>query len=121
MDGTLARALLGVPTHATTEQIRRAFRVAAFDAHPDQGGDGLRFRQLVAARDLLVISAPDYPPPAKRSDRFLRVTDVPARPSFDEVDQARKAPAGIGRRLAAALATSTDETFDAVLARVMAA
>ncbi len=111
MDGTLARALLGVPTYATSDLIRRAFRVAAFNAHPDQGGDDLRFRQVVAARDLLLETAPE-PTTSDVADRFRAVTRPPAETTLDVTDIVRaKAPA----------APPAVPTFDEVLASVLAA
>src|SRR5579871_1308530 len=67
-----ARALLGVGPLATAGEVRRAFREAAKQAHPDRpGGDEQRFRQVVAAYHKLQPKArpgPDRfaPPPAPR-------------------------------------------------------
>lgn len=111
MDGTLARALLGVPTHAEPDLIGRAFRVAAFDAHPDRGGDALRFRQLVAARDFLLANA--TLPPCPAGDPFTAGTrPVPTR-TIDVMDVHRPRPS--------ASPSPARDTFDQVLARVMAA
>ena len=45
-----ARELLGVGPYATPGDVRRAFREAAKVAHPDRaGGEGERFREVVAA------------------------------------------------------------------------
>lgn len=48
-----ARQVMGVRETATTAEIRRAFRVAAKQAHPDRGGDAERFREVVEAYHLL--------------------------------------------------------------------
>jgi len=51
-----ARKTLGLPVSAqlTSEGIHRAFRRAAKTAHPDAGGDERVFRDLAAARDVLI-------------------------------------------------------------------
>lgn len=46
--------LLGLDADATTEEIRRAYRLRAKAAHPDAGGDPAAFRQLLAAYETLV-------------------------------------------------------------------
>lgn len=64
-----ARKLLRVPAHASAAELRRAFREAAKQAHPDRdGGDAERFRRVVAAYHLLAeappASDPFFQPPA---------------------------------------------------------
>ena len=49
-----ARALLGLPEDHTRADILRAFRKAAFKAHPDAGGSAELFRRVVEARDRLL-------------------------------------------------------------------
>jgi hypothetical protein len=49
-----ARRLLGVQADADRAAINAAFRRAALQAHPDQGGDGRTLAALKAARDLLL-------------------------------------------------------------------
>lgn len=56
-----ARRLLGVPTDASGEQIRRAYRRRARTDHPDAGGDPDAFLRLQAARDLLAGSPREMP------------------------------------------------------------
>lgn len=111
MDGTLARALLGVPTHADPDLIGRAFRVAAFDAHPDRGGDALRFRQLLAARDFLLATATEAPNPAR--DPFSAHRQPARTCTVDLADIVRRRPEVVP--------APAHDTFDQVLARVMAA
>jgi hypothetical protein len=41
--------LLDVPSHATLEEIRAAFKRRALALHPDHGGDPATFRRLVRA------------------------------------------------------------------------
>jgi hypothetical protein len=49
-----ARALLGLPRNYTRADIIRAFRKAAFKAHPDVSGSAELFRRVVEARDRLL-------------------------------------------------------------------
>jgi hypothetical protein len=53
MDGRHARAVLGVPAHATSEDVRRAFRRRALATHPDRGGDRTTFELVVLAFETL--------------------------------------------------------------------
>lgn len=46
-------ACLGVPVDADLDTVRRAFRRAALDTHPDRGGDAASFRAVRAAYDQL--------------------------------------------------------------------
>jgi curved DNA-binding protein len=62
-----ARAALGVDAQATASELRRAFREAAKQAHPDRpGGDAERFRGVVDAYHRLSAPAPTsfFQPPA---------------------------------------------------------
>ncbi len=59
MDGTRARALLGVPEHASTLELRRAFRQRALQTHPDHGGNADAFAELVRALAVLEPVAPN--------------------------------------------------------------
>ena len=60
-----ARKLLGVSPRADVGEVRRAFREAAKQAHPDRpGGDEQRFRQVVAAYHRLQ--------PTRRVDRIIQ-------------------------------------------------
>ena len=53
-----AARLLGVSPHAEPVEVKRAFRLWAAWAHPDQGGSAERFAELCAARDRLLERAP---------------------------------------------------------------
>ena len=44
--------LLGVGSHATFQELRAAYRRAALATHPDKGGTGESFRQVVFAFEL---------------------------------------------------------------------
>ena len=94
MDGTRARALLGVSAHATPDELRQAFRRRALSTHPDRGGDACNFDETVAAfRSLSAATAiiPESEPvvhvPFDRYDTTRPNTRRPRRPSFAEVLQ----------------------------------
>ena len=53
-DRAQAARLLGVSPDADPTEVKRAFRLWAVWAHPDQGGSAERFTDLCAARDLLL-------------------------------------------------------------------
>ena len=117
MDGTRARALLGVPLGASTTTVTRAFRGAVLVAHPDHGGDPAAFAALVAARDLLLAEAPVADPPARRADPFAAAAAAPAPPSVDLLDRPRRVPQPTGQRTV----VGVDDGFEAVLAAALAA
>lgn len=52
-----AARMLGVAPDAQPAEVKRAFRLWAAWAHPDQGGSSDRFAELCAARDLLLGAA----------------------------------------------------------------
>jgi DnaJ homolog subfamily C member 19 len=53
-----ARALLGVPTGASREEIIAAHRRLAALVHPDRGGSNDALREANAARDVLLTELP---------------------------------------------------------------
>lgn len=53
-EDSAARALLGVGTNATPDEIRRAYRTKMAQAHPDRGGSHNEAARLTAARDRLL-------------------------------------------------------------------
>lgn len=67
--------LLGIDADATSDDIRRAYRVRAKAAHPDAGGDPESFRRLLVAYETLI-----------RSDR---------RRDYDDQLGIRVAPRGV--------------------------
>ena len=81
MDQDEAAALLGVPSDATAETVRRAWRVWARIAHPDVGGDPHHFSRLDEARRQL-LRAPAVQAPLQRRPResLSSVRRRPAHP-----------------------------------------
>ncbi|WP_411287813.1 DnaJ domain-containing protein [Phenylobacterium sp.] len=77
---TQAREVLGVGPLASPGEVRRAFRAAAKQAHPDRAGDEARFRQVVQAYHRLraarpsadrIIQPPAATTPAQPGDRLV--------------------------------------------------
>lgn len=66
-DRAQAARLLGVPPDADPTEVKRAFRLWAVWAHPDQGGSADRFTDLCAARDLLLEPRTTTRPPGSRT------------------------------------------------------
>jgi len=58
MDGSRARAVLGVAEHATADDCRAAFRRRCLATHPDRGGDPDAFADVVHALHTLTASTP---------------------------------------------------------------
>jgi hypothetical protein len=87
MDGRRARIVLGVAHDAGPDEIRRAFRTRALVTHPDRGGSGGSFAELVAALAALDSDVAALPAPAR-----VRVPlALPAsRPRFDAYDSPRR-------------------------------
>lgn len=79
-----AARLLGVSPHAEPAEVKRAFRLWAAWAHPDQGGSAERFAELCAARDRLLERAPAQAdativPRPRRAWRDVLVRPTPLR------------------------------------------
>ncbi len=95
MDGTRARALLGVSSRATPDELRRAFRRCALSTHPDRGGDAACFDETVVAFRSLsstAIVAVPAPPAVEHAPFDAYDTTAPASqryepPSFAEILQ----------------------------------
>ena len=99
MDGTYARALLGVADHATNDDVRRAFRQRARATHPDHGGDAEAFTHTKRAFKTLqtqprvgvspVVAAPTLVfDPNRRIDTYDCTpsrSNRPLRASFQDV------------------------------------
>lgn len=60
-DRVVASQTLGVTLGAGLPEIRKAWRQAAFDAHPDRGGCAKAFAALSEAYQVLLASAPTEP------------------------------------------------------------
>jgi curved DNA-binding protein CbpA len=48
-----ALAVLGLPAHATPQQIKRRYRALAKRYHPDRGGDPRQMQRVIAAYEYL--------------------------------------------------------------------
>ncbi len=70
MDGTSARAALGLAPGAGPHEVKAAYRALAKHTHPDAGGDRERFEALTAAYRLALRSGPRH--------RFLVPGTLPA-------------------------------------------
>ena len=94
MDGRRARIVLGVGNDAGPAEIRRAFRAQALVTHPDHGGDGHTFAELVDALGTLdsLVVAPTAPrTAAPRPSTPRGPSALPAsRPRFDAYDSPRR-------------------------------
>jgi len=87
MDGSRARAVLGVSEHASAEELRRAFRRLSLVTHPDHGGDADTFTDSVVALRVLERSSIDVAPRP-----VVLPALVAARAGFDSYDSPRVAP-----------------------------
>lgn len=60
--GMLARqqalSVLGLPSNATRQQIKRRYRILAKQYHPDRGGDQQQMQRIIAAYELLMKEQP---------------------------------------------------------------
>jgi hypothetical protein len=95
MDGRRARVVLGVAIDAEPDEIRRAFRARAQTLHPDHGGDGRAFSELMdafgAVRSLPSPACARRPrPPRVRVDVYDSVRPA-ARRDFADVLRAATA------------------------------
>jgi DnaJ domain len=64
MDGRTARAVLGVAEHASSDDVRAAFRRQVAASHPDRGGAPEQFRTVVDAFSALRTGLPPRSAPA---------------------------------------------------------
>jgi curved DNA-binding protein CbpA len=46
--------VLGLPSNATRQQIKRRYRTLAKQYHPDRGGDQQQMQRIIAAYELLM-------------------------------------------------------------------
>ncbi len=53
MERQQALRVLGLPSNATPEQIKRRYRTLAKRNHPDRGGDQREMQRIIAAYELL--------------------------------------------------------------------
>ena len=79
MDGSAARAVLGVAPGTSRAHIDIAFRRLAKATHPDRGGSAAAFRRLLEARQVAL----DTAPAARPSLPFIDAATLPDAPSWD--------------------------------------
>lgn len=78
--------VLGIHRDADADEVRRAYRAAARDVHPDAGGDADRFRRLAEARDTLL-------DPTRRRAYDATLPPAPARsPGLGHVQEPAPRP-----------------------------
>ena len=78
MDGSAARAVLGLAPGTSRADIDIAFRRLAKATHPDHGGSAAAFRELVAARRTALATTPATPRPLP----FLHAATLDAAPDW---------------------------------------
>ena len=83
MDGSAARAVLGVAPGTSRAHIDIAFRRLAKATHPDRGGSAAAFRRLLEARQVALDSVPMDRP----SVPFIDATALPDAPTWDFTPQ----------------------------------
>jgi DnaJ-domain-containing protein 1 len=54
LDRQRALAVLGLPSNATQQQIKRRYRTLAKQYHPDRGGDQQKMQRIIAAYEFLM-------------------------------------------------------------------
>jgi hypothetical protein len=92
MDGRRARIVLGVGNDAGPVEIRRAFRNRALVTHPDHGGRGDAFAEIVEALDTLEALGALAAPTEPHRVAAVRIPLVAAggRRRFDAYDSPRR-------------------------------
>ena len=89
MDGRRARIVLGVGNDAGPVEIRRAFRARALVTHPDHGGNGDAFAEIIGALDTLDRLGALAPPHAPGVTVAVAPRDG-IGPRFDSYDAPRR-------------------------------
>ena len=102
MDGSAARAVLGLAPGTSRADIDIAFRRLAKATHPDHGGSAAAFRELVVARRTALETAVTAPP---QRLPFLDATTLDAAPSWDFTRLGAPAPPSFAAHLRHAMRT----------------
>ncbi|MDQ1384082.1 MAG: DnaJ domain [Actinomycetota bacterium] len=89
MDGRRARIVLAVGDDAGPVEIRRAFRARVLVTHPDHGGNGEAFAEVVEALDRLDRLGALAPPHAPGVTVAVAPRDG-IEPRFDSYDAPRR-------------------------------
>ena len=87
MDGTSARAALGLGPSAGRHDLKLAFRALAKQTHPDVGGDRAQFERLSRAYRFALADCLPSPPP----HRFLTTLET-AHPAVVRAATRRRRP-----------------------------
>lgn len=89
-----ARSILGLSGDPTPDEINKAYKNKAFEAHPDRGGDPKMMVQLNVARDILLKKqSPDYSSSPQRSYQSQpRPERKKIEVTFKEAAQAAQVP-----------------------------
>lgn len=111
MDGSAARAVLGVAPGTSRAEIDNAFRRLAKAAHPDRGGSAATFRRLLQARQVALDAASPHAPASlgRRRSRppvpFIDAAALPDAPRWDVPRRPRPATRSFATHLRIAMST----------------
>lgn len=111
--------ILGVPSSATEEEIKKAYRAAASKHHPDKGGDEVKFKELQEAARVLA-TAESEPPPGFRHG-FGPGFGTVSQAELDEMlKQFHSTAFGQGRKqlFQSVINVTFDEAFNGVVKQV---
>lgn len=90
-----ARLTLGVSSDATPEDIQKAWKQKAFEAHPDRGGSELLMKRINVARDVLIEArrnSPYRPRPETEYRPKPKPKPEPKRVSWEQAQEWAKIP-----------------------------
>ncbi len=117
MDATSARALLGVADPTDGPALRRAYRRALLDAHPDRGGSRAELDAVCGAFALLssgpvpVGAVRPAPAPAPGSAAYRAATTWSAAPTVAPRPAAARARSDFASILRSAIRRAGDVSF----------
>jgi curved DNA-binding protein CbpA len=130
-----ARATLGIPSFASRDEARRAYRALARAFHPDKGGDVNRFREVRKAHERLEAAWDASParhprdgsaadpvasPETKRDDGWRRNAPAPSTTEPNPVAPTRDLEALAAEAFDSGDYARARDILDAVIARALA-